>query len=197
MADEEDPLVASGGKEKTIWCRPQRLGNMRVLVGTVRKPVLVVGPDWICLCATYFVVLVPALCYVLLVARYQDGYWMLGTLVSLVVCVLSLTATACVNPGIVPRNSAQQQLDSGIVTDVLIFCRHCKSYRDRGTRHCPSCNCCVEEYDHHCVWMGTCVGKRNLVAFYAFLFSITMLLCIEVVGGVNALHHPIRYPSRH
>jgi hypothetical protein len=29
------------------------------------------------------------------------------------------------------------------------------------SRHCRICNKCVEEFDHHCKWLNTCVGKAN------------------------------------
>ena len=34
--------------------------------------------------------------------------------------------------------------------------------------HCPDCNVCVAGYDHHCVWMGQCIGKRNYKQFIRF-----------------------------
>lgn len=36
--------------------------------------------------------------------------------------------------------------------------------------HCNTCGVCIEAQDHHCPWMGTCIGKRNLKYFLAFLF---------------------------
>ena len=36
--------------------------------------------------------------------------------------------------------------------------------------HCKYCNICIMKYDHHCPWIGKCVGKYNLIVFYIFLF---------------------------
>lgn len=59
------------------------------------------------------------------------------------------------------------------------FCDTCgviKSYR---VYHCTDCNVCIEGYDHHCPWIGKCVGAKNLCSFYFFLLMIfgTLILC--------------------
>ena len=58
--------------------------------------------------------------------------------------------------------------------------------------HCPDCNVCVAGYDHHCVWMGTCIGKKNFKQFVRFNLSwigylLYAVLWITVVGP--AVYH--------
>ena len=59
--------------------------------------------------------------------------------------------------------------------------------------HCSTCGVCVEAQDHHCPWMGTCVGKRNLKYFLAFLVMtslhafITAAICITYFTKVTNL----------
>ena len=38
------------------------------------------------------------------------------------------------------------------------WCESCNYYQPPTTMHCPSCEACIAGFDHHCVWMGTCVG---------------------------------------
>ncbi len=41
------------------------------------------------------------------------------------------------------------------------FCRTCLIVRAPGISHCKICNSCIERYDHHCPWVGNCIGKNN------------------------------------
>jgi len=48
------------------------------------------------------------------------------------------------------------------------FCDRCKVWQPPDGVHCPECNVCIKGYDHHCVWIGTCIGKRNYRQFVLF-----------------------------
>ncbi len=51
------------------------------------------------------------------------------------------------------------------------WCDFCQGYQPPGGAHCPDCNVCIAGYDHHCVWMGTCIGKKNYRQFVRFNVS--------------------------
>jgi len=49
------------------------------------------------------------------------------------------------------------------------YCDQCKCIKpDRG-HHCSMCMQCVLKMDHHCPWVGNCVGFRNYKFFVLFL----------------------------
>ena len=56
------------------------------------------------------------------------------------------------------------------------YCKHCEAWQGLRTKHCHDCGRCVKKFDHHCFWVGTCVGEKNHARFVWYLAAQTALI---------------------
>ncbi|XP_028401302.1 palmitoyltransferase ZDHHC23-like [Dendronephthya gigantea] len=59
------------------------------------------------------------------------------------------------------------------------FCGECRRNIPFRGKHCRICKQCVLKYDHHCVWIDSCVGQYNLKVF---LLTVLLYLVNIVMG---------------
>ncbi|CAK73436.1 unnamed protein product (macronuclear) [Paramecium tetraurelia] len=69
-------------------------------------------------------------------------------------------------------------------------CSTCNIKRPPKASHCRECNHCVDGFDHHCYWVGTCIGIRNWRYFVYFLIAaFTAPLLAFLVGIILCIYH--------
>ena len=76
----------------------------------------------------------------------------------------------------------------------LHFCGDCSIVQPLRTRHCRDCRACVAKYDHHCVWLGTCVGELNQGPFVLMLAAMSLLFTLAAANAFSGLLSPGKGP---
>ena len=104
------------------------------------------------------------------------------------------------DPGIMIRNNSSDIVDTNKIqkekiikirqlgyVSIYKICDTCNLIRPLRSTHCNVCNNCVIRFDHHCPWIGTCVGTQNYPYFFIYLCFLnltqifTALFCIILI----------------
>ncbi|KAG6390102.1 hypothetical protein SASPL_151584 [Salvia splendens] len=110
------------------------------------------------------------------------GYVMTIAIVLTSCDLMLLLLTSGRDPGIIPRNAHPpepevcddnntggtqtpqlrlpriKEVEVNGTTVKIKYCDTCMLYRPPRCSHCSICNNCVERFDHHCPWVGQCIG---------------------------------------
>lgn len=54
-------------------------------------------------------------------------------------------------------------------------CKVCNIWKPPKSKHCWKCGHCIAKFDHHCPFIGNCVGGGNHMRFLVFCLSHTLL----------------------
>lgn len=158
---------------------------------------MVVPRNWCNSCFTWILILAPSIVQITLInSAYPKCEVILDVAYSITLfcTLLSLWLTTFTDPGIIPREDPEEQrrklrniflaVDEDAEFDHVTIvkgkeilcqkCRTCSIYRPPRSFHCSICKACIEVHDHHCPWVGNCVGKRNHRYFLSFAIFTTI-----------------------
>lgn len=135
---------------------------------------VVVGPHWVGVIATTLVILGGAWMNLRLIAKTdnldeasQDNLCYFVYIFAVLTMWLHFK-TAFTDPGIIFSTDPRRGVltcdeESCSLARDLHFCSICKIAVPESmmSGHCFTCGYCIEGMDHHCPWMGQCIGKRN------------------------------------
>jgi palmitoyltransferase len=67
------------------------------------------------------------------------------------------------------------------------FCEICQITPGFRIKHCKKCEKCISMYDHHCFWVGCCIGELNHTRFVAYLLIESSCIWWVFVSSFSGL----------
>lgn len=88
-----------------------------------------------------------------------------------------------------PSKSIRQsnQSDHGPGVPVSPLCPDCNVQMGPGVKHCKLCVKCVAGFDHHCLYLNTCIAKDNYKSFFLTLWLAIALCVCQLVAALTCL----------
>ncbi|KAF4666204.1 Palmitoyltransferase zdhhc14 [Perkinsus olseni] len=152
------------------------------------------GPEWKQGYGSFLAILAPSVLLDVFVAPDFNVGVLIVLIIVEVLSLYLLLKTMYSDPGILPRlesHGAYQDPATGekryrapprfqdcVLSNHpfrLKYCHTCHLYRPPRATHCGTCDTCVTRFDHHCPWVGTCIGGGNYRIFYSFITSTAAL----------------------
>ena len=119
---------------------------------------------------------------------YIGGYHCYTASIVMIVCYYSFYMASFTDPGVIPDKQAAKVAKKRYPFDEVMYkrdndCKTCGFEKPARSKHCAVCNVCVEKFDHHCIWINNCVGRKNYRYFLTFL-GLHCIICLygAVVG---------------
>ncbi|KAL2504609.1 Protein S-acyltransferase 8 [Abeliophyllum distichum] len=151
------------------------------------------------------------------IPAYNAGYAILVvTIVFTFYVLFLLLLTSARDPGIVPRSSRPPEDEFGYESSASVeaggrlsqsaqlprtrevfvnglpvrvkYCETCMVYRPPRCSHCSVCDNCVERFDHHCPWVGQCIGKAMKESPASVVLMVYSFVLLWFVGGLTGFH---------
>ncbi|CAD6259867.1 unnamed protein product [Miscanthus lutarioriparius] len=79
------------------------------------------------------------------------------------------------------EDEANHEEDYG---EEALFCTLCNAEVRTHSKHCRSCDKCVDGFDHHCRWLNNCVGRKNYITFLCLMAVSLAWLAVECGVGI-------------
>ena len=133
-------------------------------------PLIIIGPDWPLVACLFSIF---NFFYIMIIIKFWGRFTLNNKLVNQIsywIFMISFSHTSFINQGF-PKNSSSRR--NGNPREKYFYCNECQFYVERTLDcfHCDKCGICIEGQDHHCPWIGKCVGKNNAISFYIFTIS--------------------------
>ncbi|CAI2373842.1 unnamed protein product [Moneuplotes crassus] len=188
---------ASREPEKTQAADQKSESDTKSLVQVVLKRVKTHGLKWpyhpvqvlswifyVVNLGSYYVVILPCILSLSFVTIFVLS--IVYAFINIGVLFYAIKAMWC-NPTDLEVLKSRELMSKGIIPEkgkLTFFCQVCESYVSERSKHCGSCNRCVENFDHHCKWLNNCIGGKNYKTFILLIILVGIQTCYYTISGI-------------
>jgi len=169
ISKEKEPKIYP--KKYNYICQKKRNTYM-IIVDKNGVPIITVGPNWIFFSILFIFINCGFLFLFIGYYQYIPLYLFISGIIIYFIFIFVYTKLFITNPGF--AENIQERKDD----EFYLYCKLCDIYVNKKskTAHCSKCGLCIEEFNHHCDWIGKCIGKKNLYQFYFIIFWICIII---------------------
>ena len=155
------------------------------------------GPQYYNVFFAFILISLTQACLLLIIIKAHSQismlYQIIISFIFYIIELINMILGCCTDPGILPRHPkdlyyvTNRPLMRQVINGhriIVPYCYTCSMFRPPRTSHCSVCDNCVERFDHHCLWLGTCIGKRNYKYFYWFITSIFINQIFQIFSSI-------------
>ena len=157
---------------------------------------IIVGEKYYAMLLTFFLYTIPFILTIIFFIKlgplqlYKNIIYIIISSILYVIHIYAILKGGCTDPGILPRQNQDSYYETNRVNmryrisghiQKVNFCYSCYLFHPPRTSHCAICDNCVERFDHHCIWLGTCIGKKNYKYFYILLGSLNINAIFQII----------------
>lgn len=169
-------------KKNNYICQKKR-NTYIITVDQKGNPIITVGPEWIFF--AFFILFITGGFSFLLIGyyKYMQSFIFIPGLIIYLTFIFVYTKLFITNPGFAENITEKKE------NETYLYCNVCdiRVNKKSKTMHCSKCGMCVEQFNHHCDWIGKCIGKNNLYYFY-FLIIWIFIMILYYVGAFIIAH---------
>ena len=158
-----------------LFCKMGNLTTFKFDKKNNFTPKFSIGPHWFLTLFLNILIISLGVVIYLFIIRKTHKLLRIGYYISYFIIIIFIDRAALIHPGI--------EMDKSPSTNKYSFCNKCKIYynQDDKVSHCSLCDVCITKMDHHCVWIGKCVGKNNFCAFIEMIIVVTIFYIYNII----------------
>ena len=164
-------------KGNILFCQMGKLITFNFDENQNFRPKFSIGPNWYMTLTLISIIILISFILYFIMFIYLHFIYRIIFIILFFLIIFSISRASLIHTEIA-MNKIQDSLNNS-------YCYKCKIYYNDldKVEHCDTCKVCFLKYDHHCVWVGKCVGKDNFKAFshmifFGGIFYLYLIACV-------------------